>query len=333
VRAVVIPEPGRVEVTTVPDPSPDAGEVVVAVHRCGICGTDQHLLAGDVTAARYPLIPGHEFAGEVVAVGSGPPRIAVGDRVAVDPRRSCGGCRHCRAGWPNQCLFRGGHGTARPGGLAELVAVPAASCERLPDGVDAIAGALAEPLACALHGIETLGPVLGQRVLVFGAGPIGLMMAALARRAGASEVAMIDHNPDRLHAVDAFGVHRAATSAAEAGAPGAFDTVIDATGSPAAMEDGIAALDRRGRLLIMGVARPDARVSFSPFDLNWRELRILGSASLRHDFGHAVGLLAGGVIPVGRLVTATVGLDGFANALGELGSGSALKTQVDPRAA
>ena len=174
-RAAVVQAPGDLAITELPDPAPRDHEVVVAVDTCGICGTDVHVLDGDYGVVRYPVIPGHEFGGEVVAVGRAVRGLAAGTRVAVDPMDYCDACSMCRSGWTNMCLDGGGLGTTAPGALAQYVAVNGARCEPLPDGLGLGEASLVEPLACVLHAVDRIGPVLGRDVLVLGAGPIGLL--------------------------------------------------------------------------------------------------------------------------------------------------------------
>src|SRR3954471_12123991 len=132
-RALVLDRPGSFRVAEVPDPVPEADQIVVQVECCGICGTDLHILAGEFPPTPYPITPGHEFAGVVIEVGEGETHIAVGDRVAVDPSLSCGRCRYCQAGRGNLCSDWGAIGDTVDGAFAERVTVPAANAYRLPD--------------------------------------------------------------------------------------------------------------------------------------------------------------------------------------------------------
>lgn len=170
-RAVVIDEPGSVRVGEVPDPAPDAGGIVVRVGACGICGTDLHIATGEFPPTPYPIVPGHEFAGEIVALGAGvPSELYEGARVAVDPSIFCGHCTPCRAGRGNLCANWNATGDTVDGAFAELVSVPAKNAYLLPDGLSLREGALVEPLSCAVHGLRRLGDVeVGQSVLMVGA--------------------------------------------------------------------------------------------------------------------------------------------------------------------
>ena len=182
-RALVLDRPGSFRVADVPDPVPEADQIVVRVECCGICGTDLHILAGEFPPTPYPITPGHEFAGIVVARGADArPDLPVGTRVAVDPSLYCGYCRRCRAGRDNLCENWAAIGDTVNGAFAEFVAVPAVNAYRLPDQLDGQLGAMVEPLACAVHGIRRLGllgPVSAEPTVVIGAGTMGLMMLQL----------------------------------------------------------------------------------------------------------------------------------------------------------
>jgi 2-desacetyl-2-hydroxyethyl bacteriochlorophyllide A dehydrogenase len=332
-RAVVVDESGQVTVETVADPSPAAGQVIVEVHRCGICGTDRHLVAGDHPFAVYPVIPGHEVAGRIAAVGEGVTQnLRVGQLVAVDPSRSCGYCEQCRAGWPNLCPRKGGHGSRLPGGVAEFVAVDGASCEPFADDFDPALAALTEPLSCVLHGLDNLGPVIGQRALVYGAGPIGLMMCVLLAQSGVRSLSLVEQSAARRSRADGFGVSARAACADELDEERRYNVVVDATGSPAAISDGLGRLSPAGRFLILGVAPAQSRVEFSPFEVNWRELKIIGSMAVRNSFGRAARLLESGLFAGSGLVTSAVPLPGFEQALAHLADGEQLKIQIAPHA-
>ncbi len=175
--AVVIDAPGSIRVGSMPDSTPQPEEVLVRVGACGICGTDLHSIDGDSPLARYPIIPGHEFAGEVVAVGSiqenahGGTGIMVGRRVAIEPNLSCGQCESCRTGHENLCLNYHALGVTTNGALAQYVVVPSAKAYVLPDTLSLREGALIEPLSCAVHSMHMLNPRSGDIFLIVGAGP------------------------------------------------------------------------------------------------------------------------------------------------------------------
>lgn len=185
-RAAIIDEPGSIRVGDVPDPVPRERQLVVKVGATGICGTDVHIADGHFPPTPYPIVPGHEFAGEVVEVGPDVPgEWKVGERVAVDPSLFCGYCGPCRNGHGNLCANWGATGDTVDGAFAEYVAVPSANCYRMPEGLSWQQGALVEPVSCAVHGVRQIGVESGEKFLVIGAGTMGLLMQQLLQRAGA----------------------------------------------------------------------------------------------------------------------------------------------------
>src|SRR6266567_2583676 len=165
-------------------------------HRGGLCGTDLHILEGEF-APSLPVVPGHEFAGVVVAVGSAVGELAVGTRVAVDPSLYCNECHYCRIGRNNLCERWAAIGVTTAGGAAEYAVAPVANCVPLPEHVRLEDAALVEPLACAVRGYDVLTSQLGSHVLIYGSGTMGLMMLQLAKRTGAASVDVVDLNPER----------------------------------------------------------------------------------------------------------------------------------------
>ncbi|MCL7496998.1 zinc-dependent alcohol dehydrogenase family protein [Streptomyces sp. MCA2] len=335
-RALVVTAPGKggsTAVTELPDPVPEPDEVVVRVTSCGLCGTDMHLLGGELPAAAYPLVPGHELTGEIVAVGAAVTGRAVGERVAVDPNMPCGACHYCRIGRGNLCEDYTAIGVTRAGGFAELVAVPARCCYVLPDSLSEAAAGLVEPLSCAVHGLGRLPRRSGEHYLIYGAGTMGLLMAALVRTAGAASVSVVDLNEDRLAFAGSFGVDAAVTSADQLGRTPGFEVVVDATGAVAAIEDGLGRVRRGGTFLQFGVADPARAASFSPYRVYHHEIDIIGSMAVHHSFQPAIDVLAGGLggVPVDSLVSDVYGLDDFDEAVARFRAGTGRKIHIAPQ--
>ena len=329
-NAAVVERPGKVAVEQVDDPAPGPREVLVRVDACGICGTDLHLLDGESPLARYPLIPGHEFSGEVVAAGRQVQDLRVGDVVAVDPNLPCGVCRFCRAGRENLCLNYEAIGVTRAGGCAELVAVPAANAFVLPEGLPRAWGSLVEPLSCAVHGFDRLNAKLADRYLIYGAGTMGLLMAQLARRAGAASVAVVDVQAGRLPVAERLGADRTATSADDLDRPQGWEVVIDATGVVAAIEDGLRRVARGGTFLLFGVTSAEATATFSPFRVYNEEISVVGSMAVLHSFQRALDLLVAGAIDAEAMITHSVALGRYEDAVAAFRGGAGLKVQVTP---
>ena len=195
-KAAVVVEPHHLEIRDIPTPTLDAHDVLVKVYACGVCGTDLHIYEGRFPAS-LPLVMGHEFAGVVVDIGDAVEHITIGDRVAIQPNINCGMCTACRTGRPNLCDSLSAYGVHVNGGFAQYCRVHAENAYTIGD-MSFDAGAFVEPLSCCLHGIRLVGINPGERVIVFGAGPIGLLLAQLCRAHGATEVCVVDLIEERL---------------------------------------------------------------------------------------------------------------------------------------
>lgn len=331
-RAVVFPEPGRLEVTEVPEPTAGPRDVVARVAAVGICGTDIHVFDGEFEPTRYPIIPGHETSGVVTAVGSGVTEVAVGDRVSIDPTLTCGECSFCANGHANLCENWNGSGVARTdGSTAELAVSPVRNVHKLPDGVDLELAALIEPLSCAIRGYDLLPRRMGEHYLIYGAGTMGLLMAQLAPRAGAASVTVIDTNPTRLDVAREVGIEQVATSVDEVARTGGWDTVIDCTGAVAAIEDALTRVRRGGTFQQFGVAAVDARATFSPFRVYNDEITMVGSMAVLNSYGRAVEMFAAGAINAQPMVSHAFCLDDYAKALEMFRAGTGRKLQIRPQ--
>ncbi|HXL77081.1 MAG TPA: zinc-dependent alcohol dehydrogenase family protein [Candidatus Eisenbacteria bacterium] len=330
-KAVVIEKPNEVSVKQVADPTPAPDQALIKVEACGICGTDIHVIRGEFAPTRYPIIPGHEFCGEVVAVGSEVRNLKVGDFVAVDPSLFDGTCRQCRLGRFNLCEHWNAIGVGSANGAcAELVAVPAVNAFRLPADIPRSWGALVEPLSCAVHGLDQVGIKAADDYLIYGAGTMGLLLGQLVKDSGAERLDIVDTNPKRHALAKRLGADRVATSASELDRPDGWDVVIDATGAVPAIEDGIRRVARGGTFLMFGVANADAKATISPFRIYNDEIRIIGSMAVLHSFERALALLAKGVIDSAAMITDRFSLDDYSKAIDAFLSGRGLKVQVAP---
>lgn len=328
--AAVVERPGKVGIERVDDPTPGPGEVLVQVAACGICGTDLHILDGESPLARYPIVPGHELCGEVVAAGHQVEDLRVGDFVAVDPNLPCGHCRMCQAGRENLCENYEAIGVTRAGGCAELVTAPAANAFVLPPDLPRAWGTLVEPLSCAVHGFDRLAAKLADRYLIYGAGTMGLLMAQLARRAGAATVDVVDVQRRRLPVAERLGADRTATSADELDRPQGWEVVIDATGVVGAIEDGLRRVARGGTFLMFGVTPAEATAEFSPFRVYNEEVTVVGSMAVLHSFERARDLLVAEAIDAEAMITHSMALESYEAAVAAFRSGAGLKIQVTP---
>jgi 2-desacetyl-2-hydroxyethyl bacteriochlorophyllide A dehydrogenase len=331
VRAAVITAPGEVEVTTVSDPSGGPRDVLIEVAGCGICGTDLHILEGEF-APTLPIVPGHEFAGEVVEVGSEVTELAVGDRVAADPSLHCGECYYCRRGRGNLCERWNAIGVSVPGGAAEFAVAPVSNCFKLGPGLATADAALIEPLSCAVRGFDVLAPRLGDHYLIYGAGTMGLMMMELAKRAGAASVSMVDLIPARLDTAKLLGCSATVASADELDRPRGWDVVIDCTGVVAAIEDGLTRVGPGGTFQQFGVTSEKAVARFDPFRIYNQEIRIIGSMAVLHSFERAGELLEAGFLRPDIMISDRFDLEDYPKALDQFKQGVGRKIQVRPSA-
>ncbi|GAA3759624.1 zinc-dependent alcohol dehydrogenase family protein [Streptomyces tremellae] len=328
-RAAIIASPGKVSVETVPDPTPGPRDVLVKVAACGLCGTDLHILQGEF-APTLPIVPGHEFAGEIVALGTDVTELSVGDRVAVDPSLHCHECHYCRIGRGNLCERWNAIGVSKPGGAAEFAVAPVANCVKLPDHIDVHDAALIEPLSCAVRGYDVLSSTLGAEVLIYGSGTMGLMMLELAKRTGAASVDMLDVNPDRLATAVKLGCSRSAASADELETRRGWDVVVDATGNARAIQDGLGRVAKGGTFLQFGVADYATTAVIEPYKIYNQEITITGSMAVLHSYERAAALFATGVLDPSVFISDRFSLEDYPQALDRFKAGQGRKIVVEP---
>ena len=311
---ITSPKVSRILETDVPTPGPN--DVLIEVARAGICGTDIHIWHGDYELARYPLVPGHEFAGTVVDVGENVTRYQVGDRVTADPNVPCLTCPECQRSAFNQCHELTALGVTTNGAFANFMVAPERNVFPIGD-MSFASGALIEPLACVVWGLKRVHVQPGDHAIVFGAGPMGCLLMQAVKGAGASSVTVVDRAAKRLemaaqlgadHVFQADGLTPAATRDV---APHGFEVVADATGLPKVMEDAIAYARPAGTLWVFGVAPESATFRLAPYELFRRDLRVVGTFAINRTFQEAIAMIEGGVVNVEPLVSHTVPLQEF----------------------
>jgi 2-desacetyl-2-hydroxyethyl bacteriochlorophyllide A dehydrogenase len=292
-RAAFITGKETVEVRETDTPSPAAGEALVRVRACGVCGTDLHYYHGVFPSAPN-VPPGHEYAGEIVELGEGASGFEARQRVVVEPLRNCRECGSCRTGKYHLCSKRVLLGAMAPGAFAEYVTVPAYGLYPLPDGLDFELGALAEPLAVAVHGLHIVRLSIGERVLVMGSGAIGLLTVLAARAAGAGEVVATYRHEHQGRAAEAAGATRVVT-ADEVGGEKGFDVVVETIGGNApTLGQALSAVRSGGRISVLGVFSQTAEIN--ALALMLKEVTIVGGITYcrpgrRSDFDLALGIL------------------------------------------
>jgi threonine 3-dehydrogenase len=263
------PGPG-LSLEHVPDPVPGINDVLIRVRKTGICGTDLHIDAWDPWAARTiepPLIAGHEFVGEIVSVGSNVMDYHPGDVVSGEGHVTCGRCRHCLAGRRHLCANTVGLGVGRAGAFAEYVVLPMTNIWHHWPGIDDEVAAIFDPFGNAVHTALAF-PVLGEDVLITGAGPIGLMATAVVRHAGARFVVVSEPNPTRRELALRMGATRVvdpvhedvADIQAELGMVEGFDVALEMSGAPAAIRSAMDSMAHGGSIAILGIPTQDIRI-------------------------------------------------------------------------
>lgn len=317
-------------------PTPGPGDVRIKPVAVGICGTDQHILDGSFDS-RPPLVLGHEVAGFIDAVGPGVRNAREGDLITVEPHRYCGVCRYCRLGKEHLCLDKLAFGVHLDGGMAEYEVIPERAAYKLPDGFDPSVGALAEPLSCCVHGMDRLSPRSGMSVAIFGAGPAGLMLVALAKLAGLVPLVVLEPDAARRASAISLGATVAVDPTADGWVDRAqaavggmgFDFVIEAVGSPRVLETAISLAARQGTILVFGVANPGEAAAVKPQEVFVRELTILGTVINPYTHHRAVELLPH--LGLERIGTRTYALEAHAEAFAAQKERVAGKIQFAPQ--
>lgn len=290
-KAILFPSRNEVAYSDLRDPTAGAGEVVVRVRASGICHTDLEVLRANYGTSAFPLVPGHEFSGVIAEVGPGVETVKVGDRVVVDPNRECGACPACKRGFSHLCDNLQAYGVTRNGGFAEYAVISSDAAHPIGDMPFDLA-ALAEPMGCVLNGLGAARARQASNALVFGAGPIGALLAVGLNVHGVRNVTLVDIDEARLAFAEELGfdaVHAKSPDLSrwKRGA----DLVIDATGVPEVASGLIGYAASGGTVLYFGVCPSEARIEISPFEVFRRQLTLAGSHSLNHNIPEALHTL------------------------------------------
>lgn len=331
-RAAVLVRPREIVLEQRPVPAPGPREVLVAVTSVGVCGSDvhwyEHGRIGDLVV-EAPLVLGHECAGRVAAVGADVTTHAVGDRVCLEPGVPCGRCRECRAGRYNLCVDVSFFATPPiDGAFADFVTIHEDFAFALPDGMSDDVGALMEPLSVAIWACRKAAVTAGDRVLVTGAGPIGMLAMQVAKAFGAIHVAISDRNEHRLSVAARTGASRVLRAGSDD--PGEVDAVIECSGDPAALVAGLHALRPSGTAVLVGMGpRPTAEIPVSL--VQNRELWLTGTFRYAGTYPTAIALAADGRVDVAALITGHYDLEQTEGALlAGRGDPAAIKVMVHP---
>ena len=304
-------EPG-LSLEDVPEPVPGINDVLIRVRRAGICGTDLHIYNWDEWARKtipVPLVIGHEFAGEIVSVGSNVNDFHPGDIVSGEGHVVCGRCRNCLAGRRHLCAHTMGVGVNRPGGFAEYIAVPMTNVWRHRAGIDLDVAAIFDPLGNAVHTALSF-PVLGEDVLITGAGPIGIMAAAVVRHAAARYLVITDKNPYRLELARKMGVTRAVDTAEspldqlqkELGMQEGFDVGLEMSGNASAFREMIANLSHGGKIAMLGIPSKDMTIDWNAVVFNMLTIKGIYGREMYETWYKMTVMIESG-LDIGRVIT------------------------------
>ena len=337
-KIAIIPRAGEIEFTEQTLPTLRAGQVLVKIKSSGICGSDLHLFHDKHPMVTLPVTPGHEFSGDIVALGEGVTSLTIGDRVAVEPVLICGTCEACHLGQYGYCenisfAYRKGGGA-----FADYFIAEAKFTYKLPDSLSYDAAAMLEPMAVAVHAVRRADIQMGQSVLITGAGTIGILIAALCKYRGAKDIIITDLSDDRLvlakkmgatHTVNT-GVEELSKALSDIGYARGLHQAFECVGHPVPLNECIGALKANGSLTIIGLS--DLPTMELPVTrIVTKELRVQGSQGYTHDFKPALGLMER-TIDVTPLITHTFALDDLqkAFAVAESRESGALKVMVNP---
>lgn len=301
-------------------PKPEAGahDVVIQVKACGVCGTDVHIYEGDKGAAEVtpPTILGHEFSGIVVETGEAVTACKPGDRVCVDPNCYCGACEPCKSGQVHFCEHMTGYGTTVNGGFAEYCAVNERQVYKLGEHTTYEQGAMTEPVACCLHGIDMCGIQPGHQVVVIGGGMIGLLMLQLARQAGAAKVALLEPVEGKRQTGKQLGadvcinpLEEDVKKALRAAGMNRIQTVIECVGRTSTIEQAIEIADPKAIVMMFGLTKPEEEITVRPFEIFQKELELKASYINPLTQRRALDLIDSGRLNVTDMVADVCGLE------------------------
>ena len=312
----------RVEEHEMPKVGPK--DVLIQVKACGVCGTDVHIYEGDKGAAEVtpPTILGHEFSGVIAEVGSEVTNYKAGDRVCIDPNCYCGACEPCRNGVVHYCEHMIGYGTTVNGGFAEYCAVNERQVYKLGDNTSFEQGAMTEPVACCLHGMDMCEIRPGHQVVVIGGGMIGLLMLQLSRLAGAANVALLEPVESKREVGKKLGadicidpIHEDVKARLKEEGMTWVNTVIECVGRPSTIEQAIDIAGNKAVVMMFGLTKPDETISVKPFEIFRKELVLKASYINPYTQKRALDLIDSGRLDVSSMVYEVADLDELADIL------------------
>lgn len=320
---------------------PEVGknDVLIRIKACGVCGTDVHIFEGDKGAAECnpPIILGHELSGTVENTGLDVTTIKPGDRVCVDPNNCCDSCDYCREGIAHFCHNKIGYGTTVNGGFAEFCCVNEKQVYLLGNNTDFIAGAMTEPVACCIHGVDMCNIVLGSKVVVFGAGMIGLIMMQLARNSGADQVVMIEPVEKKRVMAQKLGADFCIDPLTQdpkevlvSNGISRVTTVIECVGNVSTIKQAIDLAGTKSTVMMFGLTKPDDELSIKPFEIFQKEIELKSSYINPYTQQRALDLINSGAIDVKSMINEVCGLENLSNILSKPELRATGKFVIDP---
>lgn len=327
-KAIVFTAKNEVQYTELPDPKPAPGEVVVQVKASGICHTDFEVLKDNYGTGAFPVVPGHEYGGVVVDIASDVRDVAVGDRVVVDPNLGCGSCRACKRDWIHLCEKLGAYGVTTHGGFAEFSVVSAENVHPIGD-LSFLQAALAEPMGCVLNGVDAVFDPWMESALIFGAGPMGLLMGMALRSEGIENVVFCDVSEERLELAANFDFIALASGSGELKKlHHGVDLAIDATGVSIVAGGLPNYMANGGKALFFGVCPSDARIEISPFEVFRRQLTLAGSHSLNRNIPRSLETLSRLTPKIDKTVSHQMSLEEVGGVFASAPPAGSLKIQM-----
>ena len=322
----------------VPVPEPGPNDVLIKVKKSAICGTDVHIWNWDQWAQKtipVPMVVGHEFVGEVAEIGSAVTKYHVGERVSGEGHIVCGKCRNCRAGRGHLCHYTQGVGVNRPGSFGEFVCIPEHNVVSIPDDVPDEVAAIFDPFGNAVHTALSFD-LVGEDVLVTGAGPIGIMGAMVARRSGARKVVITDINPNRLELARRCGIDHVVDASKEdlkdvmnaIGMKEGFDVGLEMSGAPPAFRSMIETMNNGGRIAILGIAPAGFGIDWNKVIFKMLTLKGIYGREMFETWYKMIAFVQGG-LDVSQVITHRIGFGDFRDGFEAMRSGNSGKVVMD----
>jgi 2-desacetyl-2-hydroxyethyl bacteriochlorophyllide A dehydrogenase len=335
-KAIVFTDKNKMELQEAPVPKPKEGEVLIKVEACGICGVDPMILTGEY-GGQFPIIPGHEYAGTIAEVGPGTRQLKIGDRVAIDPNVQCGYCEYCQSGQVHLCENLFPFGVLKPGGFAEYSICPETHAFKLTERISSFAGALIEPVACSIRGMQMANIKFGDSVVILGAGLMGCLMIQLCGLAGAGKIIASEPVASRRKLALESGadivinpknndISEIIKKETRIGA----NVVFECVGKIETAQSAIGIARRGGKIVLYGTCPPDEDIKVNPFIMQEKELTLCSSYNNPWTHSIAVKLLDGNRIKVEHLISHKFKLEDYSAAFRIFGTEGTMKIMFTP---